>query len=182
LADFKKLAEILGKAPQGVRSQIRSFPDETHSTLPLLGQIDALRSLYSGWRLPDATLDKGLGAVQAHYEDLSKMLGRPVSIPENVVNDLGYTALGRGKVKEAIALFQSNVDANPNSAKAYESLADGYLQDGQLLAAKRAADHCVQLARQWANPNLKSFEQKGKKINQRLQKQEMEKKKSGRNP
>jgi len=92
------------------------------------------------------------------------MLGRPVSIPENVVNDLGYTALGRGKVKEAIALFQSNVDANPNSAKAYESLADGYLQDGQLLAAKRAADHCVQLARQWANPNLKSFEQKGRRL------------------
>jgi uncharacterized protein len=180
LADFNRLAEILGKAPQGVRSQIRSFPDETHSTLPLLGQIDALRSLYSGWRLPQATLDKGLAAVQAHYEDLSKTLGRPVAVPENALNDLGYAALQQGKLKEAITLFQTNVDANPNSANAYDSLADGYLKDGQLSAAKRAADHSVQLARQWANPNLTSFEQKAKKIDQRLQEQEVEKKRSGK--
>ena len=182
LAEFNKLVEILGKAPQGVRYQIRSFPDETHTTLPLLGQIDALRSLYSGWRLPEATLDKGLAAVQAYYNDVGKMLGRPVAVPENVLNDLGYTALEQGKVKEAITLFQSNVDANPNSANAYDSLADGYLKDGQLLAAKRAEDHSVQLARQWANPNLISFEQKAKKIDRRLQEQEMEKKRSGKNP
>jgi uncharacterized protein len=181
LADFNKLVEILGKAPQGARSQIRSFPDETHTTLPLLGLIDALRSLYSGWRLPDATLDKGLAAVRAHYEDLSKMLGRPVAVPENVLNDLGYAALEQGRVKEAITLFQSNVDGNPNSADAYDSLADAYLKDGQLLAAKGAEDHCVQLARHWANRNLIRFEQKAKKIDQRFQEQEMEKKRSEKN-
>jgi tetratricopeptide (TPR) repeat protein len=182
LAQFNKLVEILAKAPLGVRSQVRSFPDETHTTLPLLGQIDALRSLYSGWRLTDATLDKGLAAVQAHYEDLSKMLGRPVSVPENALNDLGYAALEQGKVKEAITLFQSNVDANPNSANAYDSLSDGYLKDDQLLAAKHAEDHSVQLARQWANPNLGSFERKAKKIEQRLQELETEKKSSGKKP
>jgi len=182
LADFNKLVEILGKAPQGVRSQIRSFPDETHTTLPLLGQIDALRSLYSGWRLPDAILDKGLAAVQVHYDDLSKMLGRQVTIPANIISDLGYTALERGKIKEAIALFESNVEVNPNSADAYDSLADAYLKDRQLLAAKSAEDHSVQLARQWANPNLIRFEQKAKKLEQQFQEQEMEKKKSGKNP
>jgi uncharacterized protein len=180
LADFNKLAEILGKAPQGVRSQTRSFPDETHTTLPLIGQIDALRSLYSGWRLPDATLDKGLAAVQAHYENLSKMLSLRVAIPENALNDLGYAALQQGKVKEAITLFQSNVDANPNSANAYDSLAEGYLKDGQLLAAKSAEDRSVQVARQWANPNLIRFEQKAKKIDQQLEEQDMEKKRSHR--
>jgi uncharacterized protein len=180
LADFNKLAEILGKAPQGVRSQIRSFPDESHTTLPLIGQIDALRSLYSGWRLPDATLDKGLAAVQAHYENLSKMLSLRVAIPENALNDLGYAALQQGKVKEAITLFQSNVDANPNSANAYDSLAEGYLKDGQLLAAKGAEDRSVQVARQWANPNLIRFEQKAKKIDQQLEEQDMEKKRSHR--
>jgi tetratricopeptide (TPR) repeat protein len=182
LAEFNKLVEILAKAPPGVRSQIRSFPDETHTTLPLLGQIDALRSLYSGWRLTDAILDKGLPGVQAHYDDLSKMLGRPVAVPENALNDLGYTALEQGKVKEAITIFQSNVDANPNSANAYDSLADGYLKDGQLAAAKRASDRSVQLARQWENLDLANFERKAKKIDQRLQEQEMEKKSPGKNP
>jgi predicted alpha/beta superfamily hydrolase len=182
LAEFNKLVEILAKAAPGVRSQVRSFPEETHTTVPLLGQIDALRSLYSGWRLTDAVLDKGLPAVQAHYDDLSKMLGRPVAVPENALNDLGYTALEQGKVKEGITLFQSNVNANPNSANAYDSLADGYLKDGQLLEAKRAEEHSVQLARQWANPNLASFERKVKKVDQRLQEQEVEKKSPGKNP
>jgi predicted alpha/beta superfamily hydrolase len=182
LADFDKLAAILGKAPQGVRWQIRKFPEETHITLPLLGQVDALRSLYSGWRLPDATLHQGLAAVRAHYEGLSKMLGRPVGVPENALNDLGYAALEQGKIKDAIRLLQSNVDANPNSADAYDSLADAYLKDGQVLAAKGAEDHCVQLARQWANPNLMRFEQTAKKIDQRFHEQEMEKKRSGKNP
>ncbi len=171
LASFNRLVEILGKAPQGVRSQVRSFPEETHTTLPLLGNIDALRSLYSGWRLPEATLDMGLAAVQAHYNDIGKMLGRPVAVPENAMNDLGYTALEQGKVKEALAIFQSNVDANPNSANAYDSLADGYLKDGQLLAARNAADRSVELARRWANPNVGEFERKVKKIDQRIQEQ-----------
>ena len=110
------------------------------------------------------------------------MLGRPIAVPENVINDLGYTALERGKVKEAITLFQSNVDANPNSADAYDSLADAYLKDSNLLAAKGAEDQCVQLARKWANPNLIRFEQKAKNFDQRFQEQEMEKKRSGKNP
>jgi predicted alpha/beta superfamily hydrolase len=176
LADFNRLVELLGKAPQVVRSQIRSFPEETHTTLPLLSQIDALRSLYSGWRLPQETLDQGLAAVQAHYQNISKMLGRTVAVPESAVNDVAYTLLEQGKLKEAIAVFQGNVDANPNSPNAYDGLADGYQKDGQLAAAKRAADRSVQLGRRWADPNLTEFEQHAKRIDQKLKDQETPKK------
>jgi uncharacterized protein len=165
-----------------VRSQIRTFPDETHTTLPLLGQIDAFAFALFGVAGAGSNARQGLAAVEAHYHDVSKMLGRPVAVPKNVRNDLGYAALEQGKVKEAITLFQSNVDANPNSANAYDSLADGYLKDGQLLTAKRAEDRSVQLARQWANPQVIRCEQKAKKIEQRLQEQEMEKKRSGKEP
>jgi len=64
----------------------------------------------------------GLSAVQAHYESRSTMLRQPIAVPENVINDIGYTPLERSKVKEAIARFQSNVDANPKSAVAYDGL------------------------------------------------------------
>jgi hypothetical protein len=50
------------------------------------------------------------------------------------------------------------------------------------LAAKGAEDQCVELARQWENPNLIRFAQKAKKLEQQFQEQQMEKKKSGRNP
>jgi uncharacterized protein len=176
LADFNKLVELLGKAPQGVRSKIQSFPEETHTTLPLLSQIDALRCLYSGWRLPEETLDKGLPAVQEHYQKISKMLGTTVAVPESAINDLAYTALEQRKVKEAIVLFQNNVDANPNSPNAYDGLADGLLKDGQFAAAKRASERSVELARQWQDSNLTHFEEQVKRIDQRMKEQEAQKK------
>src|SRR5258707_14764196 len=58
------------------------------------------------------------------------IFGVAVAVLENVLNDLGYAALEQGKVKEAIPLFQGNVAANPNSANAYDGLADGHLKDG----------------------------------------------------
>ena len=88
----------------------------------------------------------------------------------------------RARSKMRSRLVESVVDANPNSANAYDRQADGYLKDGQLLAAKRAEDRSVELARQWANANVIRFEQKAKKIDQRLQEQEMETKRSGKNP
>jgi predicted Zn-dependent protease len=99
-----------------------------------------------------------------------------VAVPESAVNDVGYTLLEQGKLKEAIAVFQGNVDSNPNSPNAYDGLADGYQKDGQLAAAKRAADRSVELGRQWADPNLTEFEQHAKRIDQKLKDQETPKK------
>ena len=87
-----------------------------------------------------------------------------------------------GRDEAALKDLDTALRLNPNSADAYDSLADAYLKDRQLLAAKSAEDHSVQLARQWANPNLIRFEQKAKKLEQQFQEQEMEKKKSGKNP
>jgi predicted Zn-dependent protease len=104
------------------------------------------------------------------------MLGTTVAVPESAVNDLAYTALEQGKVKEAIVLFQDNVDANPNSPNAYDGLADGLLKDGQFAAAKRASERSVELARQWQDSNLTHFEQQVKRIDQRMKEQEKGKK------
>jgi 3-oxoadipate enol-lactonase len=50
---------------------------------------------------------------------------------EREMNDLGYKYLQEGKAKEAIALFQINTVAFPNSANTYDSLGEAYLKDGQ---------------------------------------------------
>ena len=47
--------------------------------------------------------------------------------PENVLNLTGYERLQAGATKEAVAIFQLNVEAYPQSANAQDSLGDGYL-------------------------------------------------------
>jgi predicted alpha/beta superfamily hydrolase len=54
LADDLHLARALAAAaPGSLRAQVRAYPDETHSALPLLGVIDGLRALYAGYALPE---------------------------------------------------------------------------------------------------------------------------------
>ncbi len=169
LADYERLVETLKtKSPQEFRWFSQAFPDETHSGIPLLGQIDALRHLYAGYRFHNDLLEKGLPFAAKHFQEVSKTVGWPLAIPEAVINDLGYAALSGGKTQDAIALFKRNAEANPNSANAYDSLADGYAEAGMWKDAARAAERAVALATQFDHPRRSYFIQQARKMNDRL--------------
>jgi tetratricopeptide (TPR) repeat protein len=53
------------------------------------------------------------------------------AMPESDVNDLACILLGKGMKSEAIDIFKYNLAAHPNSADAYEGLAEGYDDAGQ---------------------------------------------------
>lgn len=55
--------------------------------------------------------------------------------PEGVINAIGYELLQSGRVPDAIALFQLNVEAYPGSANTLDSLSDGYLAAGDKVKA-----------------------------------------------
>jgi tetratricopeptide (TPR) repeat protein len=169
LADYERFVQTLKtKSPQGFRWFSQAFPDETHSGVPLLAQIDALRQLYHGYRFHSDLLPKGFPYAEQHFQDVSKTVGWPLAIPEDVINDFGYAALSRGKTQDAIGLFKRNVEANPNSANAYDSLADGYAKAGQWKDAVQASEKALALATQFSNPKLSYFIEHAKKMNDRL--------------
>jgi hypothetical protein len=169
LADYERLVETLRtKSPQGFRWHSQAFPEETHVSVPLLAQIDALRHLYTGYRFHNDLLEKGFQFAQAHFQDVSKTVGWPIAIPEGVINSLGYAALSAGKTEDAIALFKRNVEANPNSANAYDSLAEGYAKAGMWKDAARASDRAVALAIEYDHPSRAYFIEQARKLNERL--------------
>ena len=49
---------------------------------------------------------------------------------ENDVNLMGYNLLNQKKVDEAIAMFQKNVKAHPESWNVYDSLGEAYATKG----------------------------------------------------
>jgi len=171
LADYERLVETLkANSPQGFRYHDRAYPDETHGSVALLAQIDALRQLYAGYRFhPDMT-PKGLPFAEQHFRDVSKKVGWPLAVPESVINDLGYAALSGGKTQDAISLFERNVEANPNSANAHDSLSEGYAKAGMWKDAARASDRAAALAVEFDHPNRSYFIDQAKKMNDRLKK------------
>jgi predicted Zn-dependent protease len=54
---------------------------------------------------------------------------------EDELNALGYQLVQAKKLKQAIRVFQLNVEAYPNSGNTYDSLAEGYMDDGDKLQA-----------------------------------------------
>lgn len=52
-------------------------------------------------------------------------------LPEEDVNDMGFILLRKEMKKEAIDIFKYNLAENPNSATAYDSLAEGYDDIGE---------------------------------------------------
>ena len=98
-----RVVVLTGKDRGRTGTVSRAYPDETHTSLPLLAQIDALRSLYAGYRLHDDMLEKGLAYAQAHFQNASKTAGWDLPVPEEVLNSLGYAALGRGQGRRHVA-------------------------------------------------------------------------------
>ncbi|MFK7738427.1 MAG: serine hydrolase [Pirellulaceae bacterium] len=74
------------------------------------------------------TLEVGL---REGREVLAELAKKENGLRETDVNTLGYAFLRRGDTKAAIAFFEANVAAFPDSWNVYDSLAEAYLADGQ---------------------------------------------------
>lgn len=170
LADFERLVETLQtKSPEGFRWHSRAFPEETHGSIALLGQIDGLRHVYEGYRLHNDQMEKGLAFAEKHFEEVSRTVGWPLPVPETVINSFGYAALSQRKFEEALALFERNVQANPWSANAHDSLADGYAEAGRPLDASTASERAAALAVELDLPGRAYFIEQARKRRQALQ-------------
>lgn len=165
LADYMKLVETLElQSPKGFRWISDAFPDETHSSITLLAQINALRKLFIGYRLHNDILINGITYAEKHFQEVSGLVGYEIQIPEHIINNLGYESLENGEVQEAILLFKRNTEQNPNSANAFDSMTDAYEEAGLWNEAVISSERAVELARKYNNPNLSYFIDHAKKI------------------
>ncbi|HSE37992.1 MAG TPA: serine hydrolase, partial [Blastocatellia bacterium] len=72
----------------------------------------------------------GLEAAAKQYYELKKNQPQAYDFQERHLNNLGYNFINQGKFKEAIRVFQLNVEAYPNSSNVYDSLGESYMRNG----------------------------------------------------
>lgn len=158
LADFEAVANTFkSKAPPGLRWQAAAFADETHSSVPLLAQIEALRRLYLDYRFHPDHYAKGLAFAQEHFARVSRLVGTPLPLTEEALSGIADELL-QSKPAEALKLFQSNLDANPNSAEAHLGLANAFAKNGSWKDAVRQAERAVALAGEYQlSPSAQTY-------------------------
>jgi len=71
----------------------------------------------------------GIDQATEQYHDLKAAEPATYNFDENELNSLGYQLIRSKKFKEAIRVFQLNVEAYPQSSNVYDSLAEGYMDD-----------------------------------------------------
>jgi hypothetical protein len=73
----------------------------------------------------------GIDAALKQYHELKVAAPATYNFDESELNNLGYRLIHKSQFKEAIRIFQLNVEAYPKSANTYDSLAEGYMDEGE---------------------------------------------------
>jgi hypothetical protein len=73
---------------------------------------------------------RGVDAAVKQYHDLKAAAPSVYNFDESELNTLGYQLIRANKFKDAIRIFQLNIEAYPQSSNAYDSLGEAYMDDG----------------------------------------------------
>lgn len=125
------------KTESGLNFKWKYYSEDSHGSVPLIAEYDALRYLFSWYTLegvdeffqPNSTLtaDEVLGRVVTHYKNISEHFGYLVTPDEAMINSFGYGFLQSKKPDHAYAFFKLNTENYPLSANVFDSMGDYYL-------------------------------------------------------
>jgi uncharacterized membrane protein len=73
----------------------------------------------------------GIDAAVKQYHELKASQPTTYNFDEDELNNLGYQLMRAKKFKDAIRVFQLNVEEFPHSSNAYDSLGEGYANAGE---------------------------------------------------
>jgi uncharacterized protein len=143
----------------------RHYADDTHGLTPAPSLMDGLRFVFepiSSAKLPvaaltpssdSATFVRAINESAALYARAARELGEPETLPEDVLNTLGYAALrDLRKPALAVTLFRRNAELYPESANVYDSYGDGLLAIGDTTAALAQFKRAVQIGTRTRHP------------------------------
>jgi predicted alpha/beta superfamily hydrolase len=154
-AGLEKAKQLLG------RQQLKGFvwdstvmDDENHPSAVLRAYYSGLRKVFEDWPLNQETFEKGPTAVEEHFQKVSDKYKFPALPSEVLMNIVAYKTLTEGKTDEAIAAFKRNAERYPNSANAYDSLAEAYEKSGKLDLARTNYGRAVKVGTKNKDPNL----------------------------
>lgn len=145
------------KAGDKMEFKYVKMEEENHGTTPYLTLFNGMRFIFSEWNLSQEIFQAGLKAIDDHYKKLTEKFGFEVTTPELVINALGYYYLQGRNYDKAIATFKKNVKRYPESANVYDSLGEGYENNGESELAETNYEMAVKLGEKNGDPNLNIY-------------------------
>ena len=105
-----------------------------------------------------------IAKTKSYFERILNDTPNDLVLEESLLNALGYSYLNKNDFKKAIALFEMNIIAFPQSPNCYDSLAEAFQKKGELLKARDNYLKAVTLAKKQDDSRLKSMESRLNKV------------------
>ena len=146
---------------RGLDWSSKFYENERHGTVELNAEYDALRYIFRDYEFNVRLFDEHpdwdrYALLEAHYKQVSQRMGYTVLPSESMVNQLAYACMQRHQIKQALALFERNINEHPKSANAFDSLGEYYVAAGDKPRAIEAFSKSLppsatsrKLARSW---------------------------------
>ena len=119
---------------------------------------DGLLFIFDGWKIPfDVLMSGNVSVIQEHADKMKAKYGGRLdySIPENLLNQVGYQLLNSKSFDRALDILTLNMKLHPNSPNAYDSVAECYLTMGNKAKAKEYYELAIQ-----KNPGQTDYEKR----------------------
>ncbi|MBA4853833.1 alpha/beta hydrolase-fold protein [Emticicia sp. BO119] len=119
------------------------YNTDDHSSVPLITEYDALHFIFSYYPIKLTSKDyndstaASVDKYQKHYDLVSKEFGYTIKPNEDLINGMGYNALGQKHYQKAERLFKMNIANYPESFNVYDSYGDYFV-------AKKDTAHAIE--------------------------------------
>jgi hypothetical protein len=120
-----------GCAGDGLHVRWKYYNDDSHGSVPLIAEYDALHFLFDYYRMPFQGNPDSLTAaiVSDHYSMVSDKMGYKILPSENNVNNFGYYFMDKKMFEKAYDFFHLNITNYPKNSNVYDSMGDWYVTE-----------------------------------------------------
>ena len=112
----------------GLRYGYKHYPDDNHSTVPLIAAYDGLRFIFGSYKVSIVEAAEHPDYIPEHFARISATLGYRVDPPEKLVDGVANLAYAFGYRDGSLRLFELNARLYPTSAYAQLELGEFWLE------------------------------------------------------
>lgn len=126
----------------------KRFPEETHDSTPLIGNVEALKTLFASWNAVPEIAVMPLKELKQFYRQQTAVFGYEFPLSAQQYNVYGLKASYEQKTAWGVEILQEGTRVFPMSEVLWDSLATAYDLDGKTTLAIEASNKAVLLAKQ----------------------------------
>ncbi|MEM9618745.1 MAG: alpha/beta hydrolase-fold protein [Pseudomonadota bacterium] len=142
-------------APSWLDWAFHRFPDEDHSSVPVIAMLQGLRFVFQDFVIEGRDIPATARSLEQHYQEVSERFAWVVKPPQRVLMNLGYGQLERGEADAAVDTFKLYAKLYPDQIAGWDGLSAAYQLQGDEKASIAALRKVIEIAPWYDEARLK---------------------------